>query len=604
MSYWWVNQSRTFRAERDAGILWAPKATAAGRSLRHWTAMTQVAAGDMVFHYARGAIRSLGRAQSSARTAERPYDLPDMWESDGWAVSMIYADLARPVERDEIPAEWRRDRKEAPFDRNGDVNQGYLFRISDGFAEALFEDFADRWPPIPPYRQLSIVPDAREVLLGLVDQPLATLGGRTNRIIAVHRTEVIVSTERSPEGRRVPIADVQDALELLMRDGEVTITPEVVGYRSAFVGAVLRTLPGTTTAINPPRVYTDQAMGNLGAVARRQRRRDQDDTAMAASLMESIGRLRRWTRDQTVAVHKPLLLLMVLARLRQGLPRLVAFPDIEAELRALIVEFSPLRGRSVHPEYPFWRLQHDGLWEVVDADELRSRAGNADPPISVLRSRRVQGGLPSHHYELLRWRGDVLEQAVDAVLGLLAPEQRVSVLTRVGWDDTPPQAVGELPPAARPPVGVPHQGTRPIRPVTDRGSYEIDPDKVDRGRRAHQDTLDALAAAVRAQHLQPLEPEVNNPPYDLAWETSTAIFVAEVKSLTLANAEHQLRLGLGQILRYWHAMSNYGKKVIPVLAVECKPEDSTWFSLCERLGVHLVWPQTMPEVIAKLSDEP
>jgi hypothetical protein len=604
MAYWWVNQSRTFKAEHDAGLLWAPKAGRTGRSVRHWTAMTHVRAGDVVFHYARGAIRSLGRAQNSAYSAERPYNLPDVWEYDGWAVPVSYADLARAVARDEIPAEWRRDHREAPFDREGNVKLGYLFPISDDFAEALFEAFADRWPPIPPYRAPSIVPDAREVLTALVDQPLVTLTGRANRIIAVHQTEVIVATERSPEGQPVPITDVQHALELLARDGEVIITPAVVRYRSAFIGAVLRTLPGTTIAMNPPRVYAAQPAEDLDAIARRQRRRDHDDAALAAQLLQRVGTLRRWTRDQTVAVHKPLLLLMAFARVRQGLPRLVVFPEIEAELRSLIAEFSPLRGTSIHPEYPFWRLQHDRLWEVVNADDLPSRASNTDPPVSVLRSRRVQGGLATPYYELLRLRGDVLEQAVNAVLVLLPPEQRASVLARVGWDDTPQQVAGELPPAGPPPVGVPYQGARPTAPTAERGPYEVDPDKVDRGRQGHEDTLEALVAAVRAQRLEPLEPKKGNPPYDLAWETPTAIFVAEVKSLTLANAEHQLRLGLGQVLRYWHAMAIYDKSVIPILAVEQKPGDSSWLGLCERLGVQLVWPESMPEAIAKLCRQP
>ena len=303
--------------------------------------------------------------------------------------------------------------------------------------------------------------------------------------------------------------------------------------------------------MNPPRVYATQ-----------------DDAGLAAQLLQRLGALRRWTRDQTVAVHKPLLLLMAFARVRQGLPRLVVFPEIEAELRSLIAEFSSLRGISIHPEYPFWRLQHDGLWEVVNANDLPSRASNTDPPVSVLRSRRVQGGLPAHYYELLRMRGDILEQAVNTALALLLPEQRASVLARVGWDGTPPQAAGGLPSAGPPPVGVPFQGARPTAPTADRGPYEVDPDKVDRGRQAHEDTLEALAAAIRAQRLEPLKPEKGNPPYDLAWETPTAIFVAEVKSLTPANAEHQLRLGLGQVLRYWHAMATYYKSVIPILAVD------------------------------------
>jgi hypothetical protein len=604
MAYWWVNQSKTFTAEHDAGILWAPKATAAGRSVRHWTAMTHVAAGDVVFHYARGVIRSIGRAQRSADTAERPYNVPNAWESDGWAVAVTYADLSRPVKRDEIPVEWRRDRNEAPFDRNGDVKQGYLFPVSDEFAVALFDDFAERWPPIPPSRLPMPMSDARDLLTALVDKPLVTLTGRSNRILAIHQTEVVVATERSPEGQPVPITDVQQALELLARDSEVTITPQVVGYRSAFIGAVLRTLPGATITLDPPRVSVPQPAQGLSAVAARQLRRDEDDAALAAELLHVIGALRRWTRDQTVAVHKPVLLLLALARVRRGLPRLVAFPDLEADLRALIAEFSPIRGASVHPEYPFWRLQADELWDVVDGDELPSRASNTDPPVSVLRSRRVRAGLPGPYYELLRLRGDVLEQAVDAVLALLPPEQRASALARVGWDDTPPQAAGELPPTAAPPVGVPYQSTSPTTPVGHAGAYEVDPDKVDRGIQGHQATIDALADAVRAQDLEPLQHGKGNPPYDLAWETPTAIFVAEVKSLTLANAEHQLRLGLGQVLRYWHAMANYKKSVIAVLAVERKPADPSWLALCERLGVHLVWPQTMPEVIARLAQQP
>ena len=43
--------------------------------------------------------------------------------------------------------------------------------------------------------------------------------------------------------RPVPIAWVQDALDQLVRDGEITINVDTVRYRSAFVGAVPATLP-------------------------------------------------------------------------------------------------------------------------------------------------------------------------------------------------------------------------------------------------------------------------------------------------------------------------------------------------------------------------
>jgi hypothetical protein len=91
--------------------------------------------------------------------------------------------------------------------------------------------------------------DARAVLVKLVGQPLTTLRGRPNRILEVGEADVIVATNRAPEGQPVPILWVQQALDQLVRDSEVIISPQVVGYRSAFIGAVLRTLPGVAVGM-------------------------------------------------------------------------------------------------------------------------------------------------------------------------------------------------------------------------------------------------------------------------------------------------------------------------------------------------------------------
>jgi hypothetical protein len=105
--------------------------------------MTHVQPKDMVLHYARGAIRALGQAETSASAADRPYGLPEVWESLGWMVPVHYFDLNQPVRRDELPLSWRLG--EAPFDRNGDVNQGYLYPLSEAFAAQVLDEFADRW---------------------------------------------------------------------------------------------------------------------------------------------------------------------------------------------------------------------------------------------------------------------------------------------------------------------------------------------------------------------------------------------------------------------------------------------------------------------------
>jgi hypothetical protein len=600
VAYWWVNQSKTYGAERSAGILWAPQRTARGIALGHWTAMTQVLPGDLVVHYARGAIRALGQVGASASTADRPYGLPEVWESPGWMVPVRYFDLDAPIGRDELPLDWRL--AEPPFDRNGDVKQGYLYPVSEAFAAELLDEFGDRWPDEALTNGALPVADrhdARSLLASLVGQPLTTLRGRPNRILQVGEVDVIVATERSPDGQPVPIEWVQQALNRLARDGQVVVTPEGVGYRSAFIGAVLRTLPGAAFGLDPPRVWLEGASDVAEVVAARQRQLERDEATLSEQLLEAITRLRRWTRAGNVAVHKPLLLLIALERIRRGLPRLVSFVDVEPQLGALIAEFSPTPGPS-HPEYPFWRLQADGLWELPEAQHLPSRASNTDPPVSVLRQRRVQAGLPVPFYELLRARGDVLDQAVNATLQLLPPEVRPPVLARLGWDDIPARPPQQRPGQA-PALGVPYREEDVTVPHGAGAPYRPDPDKVGRGVEGHERTVRALISAVRAAGFEPLGPVDAGPPYDLAWETETTIFVAEVKSLTLANEERQLRLGLGQVLRYWHALSAQAKPVTAVLAVEQKPADETWLALCGRLGVRLLWPDSMAAAVAGLS---
>jgi hypothetical protein len=73
-------------------------------------------------------------------------------------------------------------------------------------------------------------------------------------VLRIEGDDIIVATAKSPDGQPVPTAWVQDAMDLLERDGEVVIDVDTVGYRSAFIGAILATLPGTKTALAPPRV--------------------------------------------------------------------------------------------------------------------------------------------------------------------------------------------------------------------------------------------------------------------------------------------------------------------------------------------------------------
>lgn len=78
----------------------------------------------------------------------------------------------------------------------------------------------------------------------LVGHTIATMSGHENRIIAIEADHVIVATKRSPQGQPIPISDVQAAFDELAAEGELAIETTTVGYRSAFVGATLLTIPG------------------------------------------------------------------------------------------------------------------------------------------------------------------------------------------------------------------------------------------------------------------------------------------------------------------------------------------------------------------------
>jgi hypothetical protein len=117
-----------------------------------------------------------------------------------------------------------------------------------------------------------------------------------------------------------------------------------------------------------------------------------------------------------------------------------------------------------------------------------------------------------------------------------------------------------------------------------------DPGLVGRGNRAYKHIRNALATHLKSLGIQPLDPTLFDPPFDLAWWQGKILYVAEVKSTTRENEEHQLRLGLGQLLRYCHILRKRVEHVVPVLAPELKPRDPEWGQLCRKLNIRLVFP--------------
>src|ERR1044071_7213611 len=133
--------------------------------------------------------------------------------------------------------------------------------------------------------------------------------------------------------------------------------------------------------------------------------------ATKQTILERLNNLHVWRRGGERAPHKALLILLSLAHLARGNDRLIDFNEIERPLANLLRNYGPAR-KSVHPEYPFWHLQRDLLWEVSGVDRLMRRTGGTLPLKSELIKHRVSGGFPEEIYGLLRKDRRLLEEVV------------------------------------------------------------------------------------------------------------------------------------------------------------------------------------------------
>lgn len=86
--------------------------------------------------------------------------------------------------------------------------------------------------------------------------------------------------------------------------------------------------------------------------------------------------------------------------------------------------------------------------------------------------------------------------------------------------------------------------------------------------------------------------------FDLAWEDDGTVCVAEVTSLSGTNDEKQLRLTLGQVLRYAHLLRAKGRPVRCFIGTESKPADESSLDLCSDLGITLLWPDVFARLAA------
>jgi CPA1 family monovalent cation:H+ antiporter len=109
------------------------------------------------------------------------------------------------------------------------------------------------------------------------------------------------------------------------------------------------------------------------------------------SVLHRFDKLGVWSRGDQRAPHKPLLVLYALGRWSRGGEggHPVQAGGGGLDRAAPGVRAAP---ESYHAEYPFWRLQNDGVWAVHASGPLTLRRGQTDAETSEPLAKNAAGG--------------------------------------------------------------------------------------------------------------------------------------------------------------------------------------------------------------------
>lgn len=153
-----------------------------------------------------------------------------------------------------------------------------------------------------------------------------------------------------------------------------------------------------------------------------------------ALIKNLFSKITVWKRGGQRAPHKPLLALYAIGRYLLGENRLISYGDVDRDLRRLLMEFGPQR-KSYHPEYPFWRLQNDGIWELKNTEKVKLRKSSTDARKSELLKYDVRGGFKGPVFDqLMKDRGLLLE-VIEGLLDTNSPASiHEDILQAVGLD--------------------------------------------------------------------------------------------------------------------------------------------------------------------------
>jgi len=144
MSFWWVNQNQTLRAEIEGGFIWSPKRNKNGAFNRFYENMKLVEPGDLILSFADQRIGYVGLATDRAVTNAKPDfgGRGENWDHEGWLVPVRWTKLEAPVQPKALIDQLRPTlpTKYAPLTKEGNGLQSvYLATIPEAMAAVFVQ---------------------------------------------------------------------------------------------------------------------------------------------------------------------------------------------------------------------------------------------------------------------------------------------------------------------------------------------------------------------------------------------------------------------------------------------------------------------------------
>lgn len=141
--YYWVNQGKTYKKEKEGGYLWAPTKNKKGNTVFHWENIKKLKPKDIVFNYFKGSIIGYCEIQTNYFLASRPkeFNVDVEWKNEGYMIDAKYVLFNKPVDLKIAYIKIKKylPKKYSPINSSGKdskikANQGYLYEASTEIA--------------------------------------------------------------------------------------------------------------------------------------------------------------------------------------------------------------------------------------------------------------------------------------------------------------------------------------------------------------------------------------------------------------------------------------------------------------------------------------